>query len=90
MHGARLRLRPSLKLSLLSLVAPTVDPPVPSLHPRHACPLPSPLPPASPPACVPACVKSLLKDPGPHLVVVPASLLENWQRELAAWAPNLK
>lgn len=32
----------------------------------------------------------MLGDPGPHLVVVPASLLENWQRELAAWAPNLK
>ncbi|KXZ47584.1 hypothetical protein GPECTOR_34g743 [Gonium pectorale] len=37
-----------------------------------------------------ACLRPLLSDPGPHLVVVPASLLENWQRELAAWSPNLK
>lgn len=29
-------------------------------------------------------------DPGPHLVVVPASLLENWQRELRRWCPNMK
>ncbi|EFN58097.1 hypothetical protein CHLNCDRAFT_17545, partial [Chlorella variabilis] len=27
---------------------------------------------------------------GPHLVVVPASLLENWQRELRRWCPGLK
>ncbi|KAG2446661.1 hypothetical protein HYH02_008231 [Chlamydomonas schloesseri] len=37
-----------------------------------------------------ACLKTLLQDPGPHLVVVPASLLENWQRELASWSPGLK
>lgn len=29
-------------------------------------------------------------DAGPHLVVVPASLLENWQRELRQWCPSLK
>lgn len=33
---------------------------------------------------------SLNKDPGPHLVVVPPSLLENWQRELRRWCPSLK
>jgi SNF2 family DNA or RNA helicase len=32
---------------------------------------------------------SLNKDPGPHLVVVPPSLLENWQRELRRWCPSL-
>jgi SWI/SNF-related matrix-associated actin-dependent regulator 1 of chromatin subfamily A len=26
----------------------------------------------------------------PHLVVAPASLLENWQRELKFWSPNLR
>jgi SWI/SNF-related matrix-associated actin-dependent regulator 1 of chromatin subfamily A len=36
------------------------------------------------------CIKAFDKDPGPHLVVVPASLLENWQRELRRWCPNLK
>jgi SWI/SNF-related matrix-associated actin-dependent regulator 1 of chromatin subfamily A len=35
-------------------------------------------------------VKALDADPGPHLVVVPASLLENWQRELRRWCPSLK
>ena len=29
-------------------------------------------------------------DPGPHLIVTPASLLENWQRELQRWCPSLK
>ena len=29
-------------------------------------------------------------DAGPHIVVAPASLLENWQRELARWCPGLK
>lgn len=28
--------------------------------------------------------------PGPHLIVAPASILGNWQRELAAWAPRLR
>ena len=30
------------------------------------------------------------KDAGPHIIVVPASLLENWQRELQQWCPSLK
>eukprot|EP00879_Flechtneria_rotunda_P017507 GHRR01018356.1.p1 GENE.GHRR01018356.1~~GHRR01018356.1.p1 ORF type:complete len:1057 (+),score=419.84 GHRR01018356.1:236-3406(+) len=29
-------------------------------------------------------------DVGPHLVVAPASLLENWERELALWCPRLR
>ncbi|WIA09411.1 hypothetical protein OEZ85_008816 [Tetradesmus obliquus] len=29
-------------------------------------------------------------DMGPHLVVAPASLLENWERELALWCPRLR
>ncbi len=36
------------------------------------------------------CIRHLQNDPGPHLVVVPASLLENWQRELRRWCPALK
>ena len=36
------------------------------------------------------CIESMDKDAGPHLVVVPASLLENWQRELRRWCPKLK
>jgi len=35
-------------------------------------------------------LKSLERDPGPHLIVTPASLLENWQRELRRWAPGLR
>ena len=35
-------------------------------------------------------LSKLEKDKGPHLVVVPASLLENWQRELRRWCPNMK
>ena len=35
-------------------------------------------------------LKALDNDAGPHLVVVPASLLENWQRELRRWCPNLR
>ena len=34
--------------------------------------------------------KALDKDGGPHLVIVPASLLENWQRELQKWCPGLR
>ncbi|KAL9241724.1 hypothetical protein vseg_015800 [Gypsophila vaccaria] len=30
----------------------------------------------------------LENDPGPHLVVCPASVLENWQRELTKWCPG--
>ncbi|CAI7814938.1 unnamed protein product [Closterium sp. NIES-54] len=29
-------------------------------------------------------------NPGPHLVVAPASLLDNWQRELQLWCPQLR
>ena len=34
-------------------------------------------------------LRGLEGDPGPHLVVAPASLLENWERELARWGPGL-
>ncbi|GMH06724.1 hypothetical protein Nepgr_008564 [Nepenthes gracilis] len=34
-------------------------------------------------------LKHLENDPGPHLVVCPASLLENWERELTKWCPSL-
>lgn len=34
--------------------------------------------------------KALDQDGGPHLVIVPASLLENWQRELHKWCPGLR
>lgn len=27
-------------------------------------------------------------DPGPHLIVCPASVLENWERELKKWCPS--
>lgn len=27
-------------------------------------------------------------DPGPHLIVCPASVLENWERELTKWCPS--
>ncbi|CAH8383388.1 unnamed protein product [Eruca vesicaria subsp. sativa] len=30
----------------------------------------------------------LHNDPGPHLVVCPASVLENWERELRKWCPS--
>lgn len=29
-------------------------------------------------------------DAGPHIVVAPASVLDNWRRELAHWGPRLK
>lgn len=35
-----------------------------------------------------AVLKHLDRDPGPHLLVAPASLLENWQRELKKWCPS--
>merc|ERR1711935_190693 len=31
-----------------------------------------------------------LGDEGPHLIIVPSSTMENWQKELTTWAPNLK
>ncbi|KAL7110911.1 hypothetical protein ACP275_05G055400 [Erythranthe tilingii] len=33
-------------------------------------------------------LKHLEDDPGPHLIVCPASLLENWERELKKWCPS--
>lgn len=30
------------------------------------------------------------KDPGPHLIVVPTSLVTNWSRELRKWCPSLR
>ncbi|KAG6757565.1 hypothetical protein POTOM_037881 [Populus tomentosa] len=33
-------------------------------------------------------LKYLHNDPGPHLIVCPASLLENWERELKKWCPS--
>ena len=35
-------------------------------------------------------LKHVDQDSGPHLVVAPASLLENWQRELQRWCPGLR
>ncbi|XP_010554358.1 PREDICTED: protein CHROMATIN REMODELING 19 [Tarenaya hassleriana] len=32
-------------------------------------------------------LKHLNDDPGPHLIVCPASVLENWERELKKWCP---
>ncbi|KAF7809564.1 protein CHROMATIN REMODELING 19 [Senna tora] len=33
-------------------------------------------------------LKHLHNDPGPHLIVCPASVLENWERELQRWCPS--
>lgn len=33
-------------------------------------------------------LEHLEDDPGPHLIVCPASLLENWERELKKWCPS--
>ncbi|KAF3791218.1 CHROMATIN REMODELING 19 protein [Nymphaea thermarum] len=33
-------------------------------------------------------LKHLDNDPGPHLIVCPASVLENWERELQRWCPS--
>ncbi|KAL1807612.1 hypothetical protein DCAR_0726990 [Daucus carota subsp. sativus] len=33
-------------------------------------------------------LKHLENDPGPHLIVCPASVLENWERELTKWCPS--
>ena len=27
---------------------------------------------------------------GPHLIVVPSSTMDNWRKELATWAPEIK
>lgn len=35
-----------------------------------------------------ALLKYLHDDPGPHLIVCPASVLENWERELKKWCPS--
>lgn len=35
-------------------------------------------------------LKHAEQDPGPHLIVAPASLLENWQRELQRWCSGLE
>jgi len=35
-----------------------------------------------------ALLKHLDGDAGPHLLVAPASLLENWQREIKKWCPS--
>jgi len=37
-----------------------------------------------------ALLKYLDGDAGPHLLVAPASLLENWQRELKKWCPAFR
>ncbi|XP_051218599.1 protein CHROMATIN REMODELING 19 [Lolium perenne] len=33
-------------------------------------------------------LQHLYDDPGPHLIVCPASVLENWERELKKWCPS--
>ncbi|KAL6882644.1 hypothetical protein ACP4OV_011334 [Aristida adscensionis] len=33
-------------------------------------------------------LQHLHNDPGPHLIVCPASVLENWERELRKWCPS--
>lgn len=33
-------------------------------------------------------LKYLNNDSGPHLIVCPASVLENWERELKKWCPS--
>ncbi|DBA89364.1 TPA: hypothetical protein ACH3X1_016225 [Trebouxia sp. C0004] len=39
--------------------------------------------------CFLGVLKHVDQDSGPHLVVAPVSLLENWQRELRCWCPGL-
>lgn len=31
-----------------------------------------------------------LGDEGPHLIIVPSSTMDNWQKEFALWCPNIK
>ncbi|GAB2217825.1 hypothetical protein Drorol1_Dr00001037 [Drosera rotundifolia] len=33
-------------------------------------------------------LKHLENDPGPHLIVCPVSVLENWEREITKWCPS--
>ncbi|KAK9864166.1 hypothetical protein WJX84_000212 [Apatococcus fuscideae] len=40
--------------------------------------------------CFLGALRELRKDHGPHLVVAPASLLENWAREIGRWCPAMK
>ncbi|KAK9819591.1 hypothetical protein WJX72_000080 [[Myrmecia] bisecta] len=40
--------------------------------------------------CFLGVLRELERDEGPHLVVAPASLLENWEREFQRWCPGLK
>ena len=35
------------------------------------------------------CLRKVMNDKGPHLVICPASLLENWERELQRWCPAM-
>ncbi|KAK9836737.1 hypothetical protein WJX74_007100 [Apatococcus lobatus] len=40
--------------------------------------------------CFLGALRELTNDHGPHLVVAPASLLENWAREIERWCPAMK
>lgn len=35
-------------------------------------------------------IRTLFQDIGPHIVVCPVSLLENWEREIKWWCPSLE
>lgn len=37
-----------------------------------------------------ALLQSLMGEVGPHLVIAPASLLENWHREINRWCPHFR
>ena len=58
--------------------APARDPPPPPPHPRPQL------------ICFLGVIKHLFNDVGPHLVVCPVSLLENWEREIARWCPAME
>ena len=47
-------------------------------------------PAATPSAAAAASKAAGGKPPRPHLIVCPASLIENWQRELRQWCPKLR